>query len=1844
MNHSINRILLILACFLAGAGALFGATELTVIAPGETFTVGAGKGGADTTRVSGVPFHVTVYSVDDGTWTFVNTLAGVQMSSADASFTPSSFTLDETEPGTSTPNSMKVVEVTIAEGTANGNVLIGANNVPNSGIEWGSVTLTTQKINAFDIQAISSPRTAGNPIAYNITAEDIVSATVTGFNGTANLIARYENSGDLVTQQIQFINGVATGTITLYDASNGESVELVCESSTPSVTSSSNSFDVDPGAFTQLYIIGPGITFNPGNTTSGRSSAVLSERTAGEAFSTTVYACDAYYNTVPSASGTVDISSSDSAAGFTPSASVALSNGAATFGVTLEAVGGGSQTISADLQGGGASPDTVTAPITHDDIDHFGFISNISASTAGTWIFVSPVAQDAYGNTVTDFTTTTSSAATVSVLVGGGAIDSNHYQASANVIFSAGYGAFAVRVYQRSFNTVVRVNYDGATGDTNSFNVNPGSYSKLLLIAPGEVHDPGNASTGGKLTNTASTVTVGSSVPVAVYATDQYGNRITTISDDAVVTSSDTAALIDGSAQPVTISVNSGIGSFNVIFQSVGGGTQSVTADPEQGGITNGSTTIPVTSATLDHFEFSSVSGALTAGQTDSIIISAVDQYNNVISTWSGDVWVTSPDTDWLNFPYESTIGLSGTSVELVGHRWHITFTAGTGQETLTLEMRRAATGAQLFASDVEDDTPSLNTGHIGQSSAINITADSMVKMQVIPPGITPRPGTSDGETDGPPTGQSVGLPFYVTVSAVDDWFNIVDTTGEVKLSSNDPTQTEVNGSVPGNPPSGGVSGFLVNGSVIMMVEYFQSTTAFWLIADHTTGGIVQDSSQNINVFNVRKFKIEAPGGGNIGEQKVGVPFPVSITAWQDDFASVPASGFTGTIQLKASNDYSDSEYCIEPTEVSFTAGVCVTNVTMYRAETTRTGVGASINAIISSVESKSNDFSLWWDDPSNVMVLIDGMEHKPGLTHVGIPGYKGYEGSPKTVEAGQAFQLEVYYVDDYYNRNGDIWTYCKMTSTDGQSDIEGVPLNTDNVYVTITAGAYPAVPFANATLRTVGDSGQQYITAEPGGSLPNNTSPPINIRHTTIDHLRVDAPAGPITAGVPFNITIVALDAYSNTLDAINGGTPFNSSIDLQAATGDNTMWPEDYTLSSGVGIASVQLFKAAPPFLITQITGSYAGVTFTCEGTSSNIQTISNEFERLLIISSGMTRENGWFSGSTPNNFPMYSGSPSFSGGSNLVNDGEPGGGPGGGYQFVVYSCDAYGNVTPTGDVIGQTVNVMTSDEYAYPVTPTAIDSVTGQVIINGIFRTAMQGVSLTATINNSSIADFTTPTFTTYAGAPYGMQIIVPGYERVSGAGYYDFGDSKWYNAVTVTNQVPSVPVGVTFSVTVNACDKFGNSVSSSTNHISVTSTDADGNAYPGGGGDHVGYLGDVDAASLTLSARLYTQGYMIIQSDDLDNALDRNMKSWPRIQITDPDDLDYYVRISNDGNTYTVYFDGSEEIAVTAGRPFYMDVWVVDPAANPKLPIWGVNKDFRLDAMVYDNTSQDAVGDVALPVGGQGTVVNGSWTTSSQQHNIAEGIRIRVRDILAALPDRYSCAIHVSANARSVDVGELGGIVLTANPAGIGSYQYTTITARVVDIYGNSVTGRTVDFDILTGQSTGDGVFALPGNITSTTGTATTDSAGNANIVFLGSAQNGICVIRGTYNYYDWSNNYTTVTNTADVMISLVDPGVEGGISNYPNPFRAGSENTKISFYLDQAKTVSLKIYNLFGDLVLERDYEDTDMQALINTQGNMVTVQWDGINDKGDVVGNGGYICVIVPEGEEKRVRKIAVRK
>ncbi len=114
------------------------------------------------------------------------------------------------------------------------------------------------------------------------------------------------------------------------------------------------------------------------------------------------------------------------------------------------------------------------------------------------------------------------------------------------------------------------------------------------------------------------------------------------------------------------------------------------------------------------------------------------------------------------------------------------------------------------------------------------------------------------------------------------------------------------------------------------------------------------------------------------------------------------------------------------------------------------------------------------------------------------------------------------------------------------------------------------------------------------------------------------------------------------------------------------------------------------------------------------------------------------------------------------------------------------------------------------------------------------------------------------------------------------------------------------------------------------------------------------------------------------------------------------------------------------------------------------------------------------------------------------------------------------------------------------------------------------------------------------------------------------------------FVDMAENISRVRS--DVIIADYDPMFT--VTNHPNPFDPAIEPTTIIVKTDALTAIEVNIYDLFGNLVRK-------IETPAGEHYNQIL--WDGNNGKGELVANGGYLCV-VKVGTKTMMRKIAVIK
>lgn len=419
--------------------------------------------------------------------------------------------------GSPLTNGTKVFSVTLK--TA-GSQTVTATDTVNS-----SITGTTNPIVVAAIAAthlsVSAPSTAtpGTAINVTVTALDPYGNTATTYAGTVKFSST--DSAASLPANSTLTSGTGTFSVTL--ETPGSQTVTATDTVTKTITGVSNPITVASAAATHFSVSAP------------------STATSGTAISVTVTALDQFGNTVTGYTGTVLLTSTDSAA-VLPAGS-ALTNGVGTFSVTLKTTG--SQTVTAT--------DTVTAitgvssaitvsSVTAGPASAF-IVSVPSTAVAGTPVSITVTAVDSNGNTATSYTGTVHFKSTDSTAV-----------LPANSTLTNGVGTFSVTFKRAGSQTVTATDTvtSTITGTSTGTTVGAAVATHYTFSTPGSAK-------------------AGTAISVTVNAKDAYNNTVTGYTGTVLLTSSDPSAVL-----PAASTLTNGTKVFSVTLKT--DGSQTITA------------------------------------------------------------------------------------------------------------------------------------------------------------------------------------------------------------------------------------------------------------------------------------------------------------------------------------------------------------------------------------------------------------------------------------------------------------------------------------------------------------------------------------------------------------------------------------------------------------------------------------------------------------------------------------------------------------------------------------------------------------------------------------------------------------------------------------------------------------------------------------------------------------------------------------------------------------------------------------------------------------------------------------------------------------------------------------------------------------------------------------------------------------------------------------------------------------------------------------------------------------------------------------------------------------------
>ncbi|MBA3697901.1 MAG: hypothetical protein H0W78_03395 [Planctomycetes bacterium] len=358
---------------------------------------------------------------------------------------------------------------------------------------------------------------------------------------------------------------------------------------TPAITGISDGITVNPAAASQLVV-----------------SGFADPTVAGVPHDVTVTARDAFGNTATGYTGTVAITSSDTAA-VLPSAAT-LTAGTGNFSVQLRTAPGPWAIIATDIV-------TSTVIGTQSGIDVTPAAANRLAITqmptsaiADTVLSPQPVIhiQDAFGNLVDDDTTTVTAALTTGT--------PGQFKGTKTVTASNGVATFTNLKHDRAENIVIAFSSTPSLTGVSSPTIGVGSGVASTLQVSGF----------------PSSQSAGTPTSVIVTALDGVGNTATGYTGTVHFTSNDPQAILP--ADYTFLVSDNGVKTFTTAAQLRTVGTRSVTAtDTGTASITGTQGSITVTPATAIQLGFTTQPGSATAGAAFATqpVVRTRDAYGN---------------------------------------------------------------------------------------------------------------------------------------------------------------------------------------------------------------------------------------------------------------------------------------------------------------------------------------------------------------------------------------------------------------------------------------------------------------------------------------------------------------------------------------------------------------------------------------------------------------------------------------------------------------------------------------------------------------------------------------------------------------------------------------------------------------------------------------------------------------------------------------------------------------------------------------------------------------------------------------------------------------------------------------------------------------------------------------------------------------------------------------------------------------------------------------------------------------------------------------------------------------
>ena len=441
----------------------------------------------------------------------------------------------------------------------------------------------------------------------------------------------------------------------------------------------------------------------------------------------------------------------------------------------------------------------------------------------------------------------------------------------------------------------------------------------------------------------------------------------------------------------------------------------------------------------------------------------------------------------------------------------------------------------------------------------------------------------------------------------------------------------------------------------------------------------------------------------------------------------------------------------------------------------------------------------------AQLQVLLPGETAAPGAP-------TGKTGPPTAQAAGTAFNVTVRAVDAGFNVLTNVTDTVDLTCSDANATLPAdVALVNGSATMSLTfkTAGTQTVSLSDVTDGvTTGSSASVTVNAGAFVKLqllvPGETAAPGTATGKT------GSPAAQ-TAGTAFNVTVNGVDANWNIVSSANG-----ASFTMHITSSDaNATLPADANLANGTRSFSVTLRTAGS----ATITASDVDDGTKAPSTSPAITVNIGAFAKLQLLMPGETTSPGSASGKTGTPIAQTAAVP---------------------FNVTVNAVDANWNLINTND----TVHITSSDANA--ILPADAAVVSGSQIFSVTFITAGSRTVTASDVTNAGITSNTGTATTVSPGAFSKLQLLMPGETASPGS------------ASGKTGAPTARTAGTAFNVTVNAVDDNWNLVSTVTDTVGISSSDA--NATPPANNS-------LASGTRTFSVTLRTAGSATVTASDI-----------------------------------------------------------------------------------------------------------------------------------------------------------------------------------------------------------------------------------------------------------------------------------------------------------------------------------------------------------------------------------------